>query len=1004
MRGASLLLLGKALSLYGHTWRRGPVGDRMRPANKIGGEARQDVAVVDAPLPPQRPVQRRRKVAVGLSLEAKREVLKQFVHPYRDAVGTHKRMLLDDVVRLTGYHRTYASWLLNQPVPETPPAVRPRHHSYGHDVEEVLLLVWNASNRVCAKRLVPCLPMFLDALERCTHLHLTPECRRQLLSISAATVDRLLRPHRHHEMRGLCTTRRGTLLKQNIPLRTFEQWDEQVPGFVEADLVAHCGSSVEGTYLFTLTLTDIATGWTECLPLLSKSAEAVLAAIQRARSLFPFPLLGLDTDNGTEFINDLLVSYCETEQITFTRGRPGLKNDQCYVEQKNGHVVRQVVGYYRFVGEPAFVCLDDLYRMLCQYVNVFQPSMKLCAKFKEGKKVRRVYDEAKTPLMRLLQAEVMPAEQERALMKQFEDLDFVRLLAQAKQAQQALFRHATGIVPQREKRRRLFASERFRVVGTSLVPSAADGLSWRELGTGRGEEEPSVPTSVLEWHRTCNDPFQEQWEVIAQWVRADPERSCRVMFEELRRLSPDRYQPSHLRTLQRGVRKIRARLLNMGVPSQKDVQNAEMASTLVSDEYETQQHDVHDGEVYISTRGEEHEENNDANEQGANTIIGSFAGMRAHNPSFEAQEVTTSVQEPLSENAPQKSSPAKKEQSLNASLVSDPSSEPNTFCKNPTSMTIEDAIGDYLVAQQQAKRRPKTMEWHQTALGLFGQYLRTECECVLLAEMTERHVHGWLESLRVPIARGMVRSANTRRSYARSARAWCQWLVNSGYLTRTPFARITLPKEEPPVMHPLETEEWERLLTACSSPAEGSTLPGWAPARNRALLWVLHDTGMRLSEVCALRLGDVDLEQGLLMVRRNGFKGRRLPLGHDALHTVRVYVEQHRVSGRRAGGEHAGGSDKPLFLSETGHALTENGIESLFGRLRERAGMTKEDIGPTLLRNSFVVRSLQAGEDVFRVRDLLGHRESAAVKRFLRKSDEGTKNDTRKEQSQGHRE
>ena len=182
------------------------------------------------------------------------------------------------------------------------------------------------------------------------------------------------------------------MLKSTIPIRTFEQWDEQVPGFVEADLVAHCCSSVEGTYLFTLTLTDIATGWTECLPLLSKSAEAVLAALQQARQLFPFPLLGLDTDNGTEFMNDLLLSYCEQEQITFTRGRPALKNDQCYVEQKNGHLVRQVVGYSRFVGAQAYQRLEDLYRVLSVYVNFFQPSMKLCAKLKEGRKVRRIYD------------------------------------------------------------------------------------------------------------------------------------------------------------------------------------------------------------------------------------------------------------------------------------------------------------------------------------------------------------------------------------------------------------------------------------------------------------------------------------------------------------------------------------------------------------------------------------------------------------------------------------
>ena len=373
--------------------------------------------------------------------------------------------------------------------------------------------------------------------------------------MSAATADRLLRPHRQQVMRGLCTTRAGTLLKQNIPLRTFEQWDEQVPGFVEADLVAHCDSSVEGSYLFTLTLTDIATGWTECLPLLTKSAESVLEAIKQARSLFPFPLLGLDTDNGTEFINDLLVTYCEREQITFTRGRPALKNGQCYVEQKNGHLVRQVVGYDRFVGAQAYQHLDDLYRVLSPCVNVFQPSMKLCAKFKEGRKVRRIYDEAKTPLICLLQAQVLSTEHERNLVKQFEDLDPVRLLEQAQQAQHTLFCCVTGVVLQGEKRRRLCGSERFRVVGRSLLLSAADALSRMEPkpGTAREEEGQSVTTTLLEWHRTRNDPFQEQWEVIAEWVCADPARSCRAMFEELQRFSPDLYQPSHLRTLQRGA-------------------------------------------------------------------------------------------------------------------------------------------------------------------------------------------------------------------------------------------------------------------------------------------------------------------------------------------------------------------------------------------------------------------------------------------------------------------
>jgi hypothetical protein len=150
--------------------------------------------------------------------------------------------------------------------------------------------------------------------------------------MSAAMADRLLRSQRTLALRGLSTTRAGTLLKQQIPIRTFEEWKETQPGFLEADLVAHCGTDIEGGYLNTLTLTDMATGWAECLPLLYRSQETVLAAIRRARTLFPFPIVGIDTDNGGEFINEALITYCKQEHITFTRGRPSLKNDQCFVE------------------------------------------------------------------------------------------------------------------------------------------------------------------------------------------------------------------------------------------------------------------------------------------------------------------------------------------------------------------------------------------------------------------------------------------------------------------------------------------------------------------------------------------------------------------------------------------------------------------------------------------------------------------------------------------------
>ena len=189
---------------------------------------------------------------------------------------------------------------------------------------------------------MPFLPTLIDTLERHHHLHLSEACRDSLLSMSAATADRLLRSSREHSSGSPSTTRAGTWLKQHIPLRTYEQWNETQPGFLEVDLVAHCGNEAQGSFLSTLTLTDIATGWTECLPLRSKNAEEVLSAFRTARVLFPFPILGLDVDNGGEFINEHLLTYCEEEGLTFTRGRPDLKNDQCFVEQKNGAVVRLV--------------------------------------------------------------------------------------------------------------------------------------------------------------------------------------------------------------------------------------------------------------------------------------------------------------------------------------------------------------------------------------------------------------------------------------------------------------------------------------------------------------------------------------------------------------------------------------------------------------------------------------------------------------------------------------
>jgi len=496
-----------------------------------------------------------------LSYQARRELVERMAPQYQAASRTQKMLLLDTFVALTGYVRKYAVWLLNHPVesrPKGPPA-RPVH--YGSEVQQALYQAWRAANQICTKRLMPFLPTLVETLERHGHLHLSEKCRNQLLSMSTATAERLLRSQRQHGLRGISTTQAGTLLKHQIPIRTFQGWNETLPGFLEADLVAHCGREAEGGYLYTLTLTDIATGWTECLPLLYRSREPVLAVLQRARTLFPFPILGIDTDNGGEFLNEEVVAYCEQEQITFTRGRPYQKRDQCFVEQKNGAIVRQVVGYDRLVGEHASRQLTELYRALRLYVNCFQPSMKLLSKQRDGKKVRYVYDSAKTPLQRLLQSGVLPEQKQQELTEVSQSLDPIRLFQQLEQLQQAVFRCAVNcspFVPSISPAPiRVFSVERCTAGNVPGEGSVLDPAA--ELHTLHREQEQSK--RVLGWRRTRKDPFEGEWEQVLSWLPANPERSSGDIFRELQRHSPGRYQLLQIRTLQRGMRNIRAHLL-----------------------------------------------------------------------------------------------------------------------------------------------------------------------------------------------------------------------------------------------------------------------------------------------------------------------------------------------------------------------------------------------------------------------------------------------------------
>lgn len=347
---------------------------------------------------------------MGVRRESKHEVLVAFQGRYHPAHRREKGRLLDEVVAVTGYHRKYALTLLRHGLPPGKGARARGGHPvvYGPDVLAALAVVAEATGWICGKRLAPFLPEVVPALEREGALHLTPAVRQALQRVSAATLDRRLAAlRRRAKPRGLATTKPGTLLKQQVPVRTYTPWDEQRPGFMEVDLVAHCGTTTAGSYLCTLVAVDVATGWTECVALSHKSQEAAFAALERVRARLPFPLLGIDSDNGSEFLNGHLVRYCQQERLTFTRCRAYHKNDQAHVEQKNWSVVRRLVGYDRYEGPAAQAHLERVYELVRPYVNAFQPVMKLVGKEREGATVRKRYDTPQTPYRRALGAGVL---------------------------------------------------------------------------------------------------------------------------------------------------------------------------------------------------------------------------------------------------------------------------------------------------------------------------------------------------------------------------------------------------------------------------------------------------------------------------------------------------------------------------------------------------------------------------------------------------------------------
>lgn len=349
---------------------------------------------------------------------------------YRQATKKQRGRILDEFVETTGYHRKHAIALLRDKRHHRNPHVpirRPRRCTYLAEDKRAIRWLAELFDQISSKRLRSAMTVTLDPLRQRHHLQVSAACFKRLKTISPSTMDRFRRTEQRMVPRRRGGTKPGTLLKAQIPIRTFAEWDDKRPGFTELDLVQHEGGNSSGFFACTLDVTDVATGWTEMRAVPSKAQKHVCAALEYIRRHLPFPLLGIDSDNGEEFINDELWRYCRRQQLTFTRGRAGRKNDNAFVEQKNWSVIRRLVGYGRYDTQHQVNQLNALYAVYRLYVNHFLPIQKLVAKVRKGSKVKRIFDAPETPYQRVLDSAQVSEEAKRKLRTVHASLDVVEL-------------------------------------------------------------------------------------------------------------------------------------------------------------------------------------------------------------------------------------------------------------------------------------------------------------------------------------------------------------------------------------------------------------------------------------------------------------------------------------------------------------------------------------------------------------------------------------------------
>lgn len=351
---------------------------------------------------------------------------------YKKAGKAERIMILGEFTKTTRYDRQYAGKLLRKKYRYAEyPIKRPRGKRYTLVDAVILAKVCDLFDWINSKRIQPVIGIAIDNLVLEGELVCSNAQRVKLVKISPATIDRLLKEHKKRPFgHGKSYTKPGTLLKHQIPVRTFTDWNEDKVGFEEIDLVGHDGGVAKGDFGFTLNFVDIKGCWTEQVAVKNKAQIHVFAGIKRVRVRLPFALLGLDSDGGSEFINHQLLRYCTEEKITFTRGRSGKKNDAAHVEQKNDSIIRRWVGYGRYDTEEQIEILNEFYEVLRLYLNFFVPVMKLKEKQRIGSKVIKRYDKPKTPYQRLLEADDVLKEVRKKLNAEYKTLNLVRLKRQ----------------------------------------------------------------------------------------------------------------------------------------------------------------------------------------------------------------------------------------------------------------------------------------------------------------------------------------------------------------------------------------------------------------------------------------------------------------------------------------------------------------------------------------------------------------------------------------------